>query len=31
MTPADDPWLGVATPDAFTGLPRDGIAAALRD
>ncbi|HWM89105.1 MAG TPA: hypothetical protein VNO33_24810 [Kofleriaceae bacterium] len=26
QTPAEDPWLGMATPDAFTGLPRDGIA-----
>jgi hypothetical protein len=29
LTPAEDPWLGMATPDIFTGLPRDGIAAAL--
>ena len=29
LTPAEDPWLGMATPDAFTALPRDGIAAAL--
>lgn len=27
LTPAEDPWLGMATPDIFTGLPRDGIAA----
>jgi hypothetical protein len=26
LTPAEDPWLGMATPDVFTGLPRDGIA-----
>jgi hypothetical protein len=26
LTPAEEPWLGMATPDTFTGLPRDGIA-----
>jgi hypothetical protein len=26
LTPAEDPWLGMATPDTFTGLPRDGMA-----
>ena len=25
LTPADDRWLGLATPNTFTGLPRDGI------
>ena len=29
LTPAEDPWLGMATPDIFTGLPRDGMAAAF--
>jgi hypothetical protein len=29
LTAADDPWLGMATPDVFTALPRDGIAASL--
>jgi len=24
LTPATDPWLGVATPGVFTGLPSDG-------
>ncbi len=24
LTPADDPWLGVATPGVFTALPMDG-------
>jgi hypothetical protein len=27
LTPATDPWLGMATPDVFTGLPGDGILA----
>jgi hypothetical protein len=26
LTPAEDPWLGMATPDAWSGLPRDGVA-----
>jgi hypothetical protein len=26
LTPAEDPWLGVARPGTFTGLPGDGIA-----
>lgn len=25
LTPADDRWLGVATPSTFTGLPHDGV------
>jgi hypothetical protein len=25
LTPAVDPWLGMATPGVFTGLPRDGV------
>ncbi|HET6583568.1 MAG TPA: hypothetical protein VFG69_08970 [Nannocystaceae bacterium] len=25
LTPATDPWLGLATPGTFTGLPRDGV------
>jgi hypothetical protein len=25
LTPADDRWLGLATPNTFTGLPKDGI------
>ncbi len=25
LTPADDHWLGVATPSTFTGLPHDGV------
>jgi hypothetical protein len=25
LTPAADPWLGMATPGVFTGLPRDGV------
>ena len=24
-TPAEDPWLGMATPTAFSGIPNDGI------
>jgi hypothetical protein len=28
LTPAEDPWLGMATPDAWSALPRDGLAAA---
>lgn len=31
LTPADDPWLGMATPGAFTALPNDGILARSRD
>jgi hypothetical protein len=27
LTPAHDPWLGMATPGIFTGLPADGIVA----
>ncbi|HTE56018.1 MAG TPA: hypothetical protein VK698_34440 [Kofleriaceae bacterium] len=27
LTPAEDPWLGMATPDTFSGLPRDGLTA----
>jgi hypothetical protein len=27
LTPASDPWLGMATPDSFTGLPGDGVLA----
>ncbi|HUS67170.1 MAG TPA: hypothetical protein VMZ28_21680 [Kofleriaceae bacterium] len=30
LTPAADPWLGMATPDAFTGLPGDGVVLADR-
>lgn len=25
VTPADDPWLGMAQPEGFTGLPADGL------
>lgn len=25
LTPAADPWLGIATPEVFTGLPGDGV------
>jgi hypothetical protein len=25
LTPADDAWLGMATPGVFTGLPHDGV------
>ena len=28
LTPASDPWLGMATPNVFTGLPSDGLEAA---
>jgi hypothetical protein len=28
LTPAEDPWLGMATPDAWTALPGDGVAIA---
>jgi hypothetical protein len=31
LTPAEDPWLGMATPGVWTGLPRDGIGTALAD
>jgi hypothetical protein len=24
-TPAEDPWLGMATPAVFSGIPNDGI------
>ena len=25
LTPANDPWLGMATPGIFTALPGDGV------
>lgn len=28
LTPAEDPWLGMATPDAWSALPREGMSAA---
>ena len=28
LTPAQDPWLGMATPGVFTGIPADGVVVA---
>jgi hypothetical protein len=28
LTPAEDPWLGMATPTVFSGIPNDGIVVA---
>jgi hypothetical protein len=30
LTPGNDPWLGLAQPDAYTALPENGVVTASR-